>query len=64
MIDMLKEIILDFQEIDLPTGVPRRIMVAAWRFVGSQGQAARLPVDPGQVTCLKLSKVIAKESRA
>lgn len=28
MIDMLKEIILDFQEIDLPTGVPRRIAVA------------------------------------
>ncbi len=25
MIDMLKEIILDFQEIDLPTGVPRRV---------------------------------------
>jgi predicted AAA+ superfamily ATPase len=28
MIDMLKEIILDFQEIDLPTGVPRRIDVS------------------------------------
>lgn len=28
MIDLLKEIILDFQEIDLPTGVPRRIAVA------------------------------------
>ncbi|MFO7606463.1 MAG: ATP-binding protein [Desulfurivibrionaceae bacterium] len=28
MIDMLKEIILDFQEIDLPTGVPRRIAVS------------------------------------
>jgi len=28
MIDMLKEIILDFQQIDLSTGVPRRIMVA------------------------------------
>lgn len=28
MIDMLKEIVLDFQEIDLPTGVPRRIAVA------------------------------------
>jgi hypothetical protein len=42
MIDMLKEIILDFQEIDLPTGVPRQIMVAAWRFVGSQGQACQI----------------------
>jgi predicted AAA+ superfamily ATPase len=28
MIDMLKEIILDFQEIDLPTGVPRRVAVS------------------------------------
>ena len=28
MIEMLKEIILDFQEIDLPTGVPRRVAVA------------------------------------
>lgn len=28
MIDMLKEIILDFQEIDLTTGVPRRIAVS------------------------------------
>ena len=28
MIDMLKEILLDFQEIDLPTGVPRRVAVA------------------------------------
>lgn len=28
MIDMLKEIILDFQEIDLPTGVLRRVDVA------------------------------------
>jgi predicted AAA+ superfamily ATPase len=28
MIDMLKEIILDFQEIDLPTGVPRRVEVS------------------------------------
>lgn len=27
MIDMLKEIILDFQEVDLPTGVPRRVDV-------------------------------------
>ncbi|MEZ4599880.1 MAG: ATP-binding protein [Syntrophotaleaceae bacterium] len=27
MIDMLKEIILDLQEIDLPTGVPRRVAV-------------------------------------
>jgi hypothetical protein len=27
MIAMLKEIILDFQEIDLPTGVPRRVAV-------------------------------------
>ena len=25
MIDILKEIILDFQEVDLPTGVPRRV---------------------------------------
>lgn len=29
MIDILKEIILDFQEIDLPTGVPRRVAVFA-----------------------------------
>jgi hypothetical protein len=28
MIDMLKEIILDFQEIDQPTGVPRRVAVS------------------------------------
>lgn len=28
MIDILKEIILDFQEIDLPTGVPRRVAVS------------------------------------
>jgi uncharacterized protein len=28
MIDLLKEIILDFQEIDLPTGVPRRVAVS------------------------------------
>lgn len=28
MIDMLKEIILDFQEIDLPTGVPRRVDIS------------------------------------
>ncbi len=28
MIDMLKEIIIDFQEIDLPTGVPRRVAVS------------------------------------
>lgn len=28
MIDMLKEIILDLQEIDLPTGVPRRVAVS------------------------------------
>ena len=28
MIDMIKEIILDFQEIDLPTGVPRRVAVS------------------------------------
>ncbi len=28
MIDMLKEIILDFQEMDLPTGVPRRVAVS------------------------------------
>lgn len=28
MIDRLKEIILDFQEIDLPTGLPRRIAVS------------------------------------
>jgi hypothetical protein len=28
MIDMLKEIILDFQEIDLPMGVPRRAMIS------------------------------------
>lgn len=28
MIEMLKEIILDFQEIDLPTGVPRRVAVS------------------------------------
>ena len=28
MIDMLKEIILDFQEIDLPTGVPRQVTVS------------------------------------
>jgi uncharacterized protein len=27
MIDLLKEMILDFQEIDLPTGVPRRVAV-------------------------------------
>lgn len=35
MIDMLKEIILDFQEIDLPTGVPRRVAVSP-----VQGKAA------------------------
>jgi len=29
MLDMLKEIILDFQEADLPTGVPRRVEVAS-----------------------------------
>lgn len=29
MIDMLKEIILDFQEIELPTGVPRRVTVSS-----------------------------------
>lgn len=28
MIDVLKEIILDFQEVDLPVGVPRRVDVA------------------------------------
>ncbi|MFN2269109.1 MAG: ATP-binding protein [Desulfonatronovibrio sp.] len=28
MIDILREIILDFQEIDLPTGMPRRIAVS------------------------------------
>ena len=28
MIDILKEIILDFQEIDLPTGVPRRVDIS------------------------------------
>ncbi len=28
MIDLLTEIILDFQEIDLPTGVPRRVQVS------------------------------------
>ena len=28
MIDILKEIIIDFQEIDLPTGVPRRVAVS------------------------------------
>lgn len=28
VIDLLKEIILDFQEIDLPTGVPRRVAVS------------------------------------
>ncbi len=28
MIDLLKEMILDFQEIDLPTGVPRRVAVS------------------------------------
>lgn len=28
MIDILKEIILDFQEIDLPTGMPRRLAVS------------------------------------
>ncbi|MDZ7640937.1 MAG: ATP-binding protein [Desulfurivibrio sp.] len=28
MIEILKEIILDFQEIDLPTGVPRRVAVS------------------------------------
>jgi predicted AAA+ superfamily ATPase len=28
MIDMLKEILLDLQEIDLPTGVPRRVAVS------------------------------------
>lgn len=27
MINMVKEIILDFQEMDLPTGVPRRVVV-------------------------------------
>ena len=27
MIEILKEIILDFQEIDLPTGVPGRLAV-------------------------------------
>lgn len=27
MIDLLKEIIIDFQEMDLPTGVPRRVAV-------------------------------------
>jgi len=29
MIDILKEIILDFQEMDLPTGVPRRVDVVS-----------------------------------
>lgn len=28
MVDILKEIILDFQEIDLPTGVPRRVDIS------------------------------------
>lgn len=28
MIDILKELILDFQEIDLPTGVPRRVDIS------------------------------------
>jgi uncharacterized protein len=28
MVEMLKEIILDFQEVDLPTGVPRRVEVS------------------------------------
>ena len=28
MIDMLREIILDFQELDWPMGIPRRVHVA------------------------------------
>jgi predicted AAA+ superfamily ATPase len=28
MLAILKEIILDFQEIDLPTGVPRRVAIS------------------------------------
>ncbi len=29
MLDVLKEIILDFQEVDLPTGVPRRVALSS-----------------------------------
>jgi predicted AAA+ superfamily ATPase len=29
MVEMLKEIILDFQDVDLPTGVPRRVAVSS-----------------------------------